>query len=481
VSSFLSSEEGYCVFINSLSLTGGLSDSAGLILRACRGDDYCFVNLYSLSDGVSALCSLRVSDYRYILPKDECDMCVAGSSPISVSDSTYLVPVVKPKEVVIGGSRFELQRGFIEKYGNREGVLRVHYDDPNEFTKRHHAFYIDVGTLLDDEDFVSELVGKFNAILGKYDVVLIPDHAVGRKISILMSSLSLVKNILLVPANLAEISDSVFEVISKASEILIVDDKVISGSRFDSINKYIRESGSSPSRLDYFALIATPPSMLSFQRRVTGLTTRHAWSSCFDFVYLIELPDWHRESDCPWCRERDYLIRSAGGLNAMDSLASGRIAALKNPREGMSNGWIFSDPQHEVPRLGGSSIVLHKGASPVQVIFAFASAIQQLRNCSDGKLDASSFPQPSCVAERVFSKNFTERLIWLAMLRCLRSNELAKELQDFLCVEVCRSIQNGENVYSHFELYIASMLHKIDLGEDAVETLLSTMFENEVQ
>jgi hypothetical protein len=55
-----------------------------------------------------------------------------------------------------------------------------------------------------------------------------------------------------------------------------------------------------------------------------------------------------------------------------------------------------------------------------------------VRTSKNAPLDPKSFPAPRFLAERVFSRNFTERLIWIGLLRSLKPCELEPKLKAYL-------------------------------------------------
>ncbi|MDF1821705.1 MAG: hypothetical protein P1U64_09040 [Alcanivoracaceae bacterium] len=466
----LSKSHTVCVFICGLSLTGSMSFRVKEMISARRNKAGCVINVLSLSDSVEAFSNIRIYGYHSSGPGQVCGMCEEGSHPIPVDQSTYAVRLLQPLEVSLPPSKFSQQKEFIASYGGVPGVLRVHYDDPNEYSPRHHAFYIDVGSLIESSDFRSELLSKLSALVEGRDAILVPDHGVGRKIASILSTVFL-GQIVMIPSDVSLTPAASLAIIRKSLNLLVVDDKFITGSRFDGINRYIRESEVDLSVLDFFAIVATPPSQARYDQRLSGLTTNHPWDSSLSFKHFIMLPNWENHEDCPWCNERDYLTDFASEGDALDSIAADRIGVLSRTRIGLSADCFFAPAAQDFPSLGNGSVAGPEGLSPLQVLFAFVSAVQQKRQCPTDRLDVSSFPQPSCLAKKVFSDHYTERLIWLALLRCLKEYELAGDLKAFLREEMTKTIEHNRDSFARFELFIASALHGIDMGSAALDSL----------
>ena len=105
-------------------------------------------------------CNLQLPEYKHFASKEECDLCNAESTPVAIHSSNYMVGYAPADAIALPPSYFEKQKVFIDRWGKHAGVLRVHCNDPNEATARHHAFYVDVGTLLNYPGFVTEIEQK---------------------------------------------------------------------------------------------------------------------------------------------------------------------------------------------------------------------------------------------------------------------------------------------------------------------------------
>jgi hypothetical protein len=383
------------------------------------------------------LCQITPSGYQHYSSVDACELCSAHSAAVPVQAATHLVGYAPTDAVALGGACFLEQRQFLERWGKYEGVLRAHYDDPNEFTARHHAFYVDVGTLLEITEFREEVSTAFRNFEPAPDLVVIPDHGTARKLGTLVSQV--LGRPLLILDN-ALVSNGVGNIdirLQNASCVLVLDDVLISGQRLLGINGFFREQRAirAPAlqRIHYWTILATPPSSAKHRQAERGLTSNHGWTATLTHLYRMVLPDWHDATVCPWCQERKViqgLVQASGDL---EGPSVDRLALLDSVKEGITTDpFVTSHLLPSLPTLGAESVTLSEGSSGMQVLFACASAIQQLRHAASRPLDSDQFPAPTFMAVRNFSTNYTERLIWLGMLRSLKSKELEPSLKQFL-------------------------------------------------
>jgi hypothetical protein len=413
----------------------------------------------------TVLCHLDLPEYKHFSSKNECQLCDSESSPVSIHPSNYMVGYAPTESVHVPAYLFEKQKPFIDRWGSRSGVLRAHFDDPNEATSRHHAFYVDVASLLQQPDFLDEVKAKVRSFDPQPELVVVPDHDCALRIGELISQELGIPLLHLTTSMLVKREGPVDPHLVLAKSILVVDDVFITGSKLDSINKFLREQHANRAprlqRIFYFTLLATPASQESHVRRCRALTLNHSWQSTVEHLYEFPLPDWHEIDHCPWCIEASDLQRIAQCQDELDGPLLTRLAHLANRRIGLADEVFFaSDIAAGVPNLGSQSAVLPESAAPLQVLFACASAVQQLRHSAKGRLDANQFPAPSFLAKRVLSEHYTERLIWLALLRSVRANELDEGLRDFL-KQTAIDTRDGQKQLIQNELAVAWLAGKL--------------------
>lgn len=424
--------------------------------------------LYAVQDleDLQPLCRLSLPGYKHFATQEECELCASQSEAVAIHASNYMVGYAPAESVALPQKHFETQRLFIERWGAVPGVLRTHYDDPNESTARHHAFYIDIGTLLEQQAFKDELSSAVLELETSPDVIAIPDHPTAKIIGEFLSSASGIPLVILDSALLTNGIGSVNADLLAAKCLLVLDDVFITGSRLDVINRFLRENKATRapalSTIHFMTPLATPASEGKYTERRRGLVGNHGWTATLTHLYSFPLPDWHSVETCPWCREQAVLSRLARLATEFDGTLSDRISRLDNKKDGLTDDAYFMITQQaQLPALGAESVLLSQGATPLQVLFSCASAVQQLRHAAPKPLNPSQFPAPAYLAERVLSVNFTERIIWLAVLRSLRSSELSAELREFLRRNALDR-SDGQHSLLHAELVVAWLTGKLD-------------------
>jgi len=424
--------------------------------------------LYALQDipVSSVLCQLRLDGYKHFSDQGRCELCAAHVSAVQIHTSSYLIGLQPEEAVPLTPDYFDQQRDFLQRWGKVPGVLRVHYDDPNEATGRHHAFYIDVGTLLDTPGFQDEIQAACAQFDPKPDVIVIADHPTARKLGEIMRTCLDLPLLVFDEKLIARGEGPINESLRSSSSALIVDDVFITGSRLQSINRFLREQFAKRApnlqTIHYWTVLATPASPAAYQSVMTGMTTNHAWSSDITHMHAIPLPAWHDANHCPWCMETNVLSGLAQSVAEFDGKIADRLAWLSSTVQGVASDPFFvaDNGAPTPPRLGANAVALAEGSSAMQVLFAYASAIQQLRNAPKKALNADQFPTPRYMARRVFETRYTERLIWLAMLRSLKGKELESTLKTFL-TESALHLQDGQHAIVSGELAIAWLTGKL--------------------
>lgn len=426
--------------------------------------------LYAVQDvaDVPTFCRLTLADYKHFATAESCELCAAQSHVVAIQSTNYLVGYGPATSVALPPHFFDEQKPFLERWGQKPGVLRVHYEDPNESTARHHAFYVDVGTLLDLPEFHAEVIAKVQELVPQPSVVAVPDHPTALRVGNLVSG---VLNVPLVVLDVQMLKGQAAADASlqTASCLLVLDDVLISGSRLDIINRFLREHKAEQApaltSIHFVTLLATPASEKKYLERCNGLTGNHGWVASLSHLYKFVLPDWHSNKTCPWCREQSVLSRLAQSSGDLDGPLAERLAVLADTVAGITDSVYFlASSNTNLPTLGSESAVLHVNATPMQVLFACASAFQQLRHAPVRALNAEQFPAPAYVAERVFSNHYTERVIWLGMLRALKANELESALKAHLRSAALNGA-DGQRALIHAELAVAWATGKLDAIE----------------
>ncbi len=321
---------------------------------------------------------------------------------------------------------------FIHTYGKNPGVLRVHRIDPNDgMVARHHAFYIDVATLLEDERFKEELISAFVNLKGEADgfVVVSPPHPAGDLLAAIACDKLNAKHIR--NHTLRELSAEQRNVIASARHIVFLDDVLITGSRIIQYVDALRAldlPGLSKLKVTWFPVIARPPNEKVIDSIKDGLSV-HEWANELKYLYKIELPNWGRR-DCPWCHELKVFKKEFDEPFDEPIWYSNRrdLLAETNEDQGISVEPFFHFPNIERCVAGASSPIMDKGCSEMQVLFLIATGLQKLRNSIDKPLGRgvlhryvlSMYDQDDkyCTLQR-----YSEPLFRSAFLRLVRNEE----------------------------------------------------------
>lgn len=407
------------------------------IIKEIAGDkgielDFCVAfSVVDIPDGPKPLARLPLEGYLHSADAASCDMCGPDrAKPIKIHADSFLVSFADIKEIKLPEKYFSNQRGFIDTYGAVEGVLRVHYDDPNEAFPRHHAYGIDVTKLLIHSRFSSEIHRELDSLNPKPDWVLIPSHKASAQ---LRATIAAWRDIPVL--EVGELDSAKLEV-SKNPVVLVFDDKVISGQTMRDLNVELRRTREALweklTHVHFFSPIVTTPSdeaLISIQK---GLTTRHDWTASWHQIYRIPLPNWHKNDECPWCKEQQWLTTLAAESDRFDSPLTLRQGVLSTQDFDAMNCLAPAPAGHQCPTLAAGSVAGDQGSTQLQVLIATASAVQQRRTAVVDPLNPHSLTNPTRMDGFVFENAYTELLIACSILRALKPDEVSPSMIAFL-------------------------------------------------
>jgi hypothetical protein len=330
---------------------------------------------------------------------------------------------------------------FIHKYGKVPGVLRVHKDDPNDgLNPRHHSFYIDVATLLDDDNFKKELCAALEKIRVENiepTVVVTPPHDAGVLLADIACELLGAKRV--IHHNLQVLSVEERLLITSAKHIIFLDDVLITGSRITEYNRTLRETYkgelNSLAKITWFPVIARPSSE-SVIDDIKDSLSNHSWKNEFKYLYEIVLPDWIGDRDCPWCAELAVFDREIGSLFAESKwYKERRDSLLHGKKQGISKDPLFLLPNIERATAGSGSKIVDAGSSEMQVIFLFAIGLQRLRHIEKTPLGPGLLQSyvlamhGKGLLRRGTFQRFSEALFQAAFLRTVRCDEWDRDVK----------------------------------------------------
>ncbi len=419
-----------------------------------------------LPAGLKPLARLHIEGYFHSADATTCAHCGHGKlPPIRVHRNSFLIGIAETKEVKLQRGFFAEQRPFLDKYGAVAGVLRVHFDDPNEVHPRHHAFGIDATVLLRVPEFVDEVLHSLRSMEPPPDFVVIADHKAS---DLLKETIAKWRGDLPV-VFLSQLDD--LQHLPRRPTVLVFDDKIVSGDRMRNLNVSLRiprpQLWESFNHVHFLAPIVTTKSKKQFDEIRSGLTTNHDWPASLHTLYCVHLPDWHTQAECPWCREKKLLERLAEEGGKFDSALTDRLAHLAHGETLDPMECLASAPDGAVfPALGAGSVAGKAGSSQLQVLVATASAVQQLRTGDSQTLEPHSLTKPTRLACFVFRDAYTEKLIACSILRSLSSDEVSLEMGKYLV----KAIQTPA-------LYEGADLYQIELAMALIDGKLGTAKE----
>ena len=450
------------------------------ILESIPTKNLAILAIYSLSDNdnIDSLCS-GIDDFKVV---DQGQNVV-----ITIDPSSYFPTIVGDKALKIRKPNSSPNKDFFDRYKGLKAI-RIHRNvyDLNGKELRHHAFDIEVESLLDDSSFQNRFRNKLKE-LSKISVVVVPRHLAGKRLgegacNIIAktrgSTPELIVHDNLRPDELCEKKKEFLNNFDEQSEILILDDVSITGERLNTYQKSIRELNY-PGRIFYLVCVARPDNQMTWEDRIKKLRLRDNGSPhSVEFVEQIVLPDWRR-SNCPWCLEYEWLSdlkkRKNLQLNCADLVLNRRLLLEEvADNEGLIDEvlWI---PNLERPKLTQGSIFIdHEKTFEADVIAAVAGAIQNMRyNTEEECRLINNFQQPRVLSPENYSgpePRFNDQILQLAVLRSTLPKELRRwDAEDEKCRNEHLQKMVEKNKNWRLEFAIAVSQQKASIHKDILE------------
>ena len=183
----------------------------------------CLYSFAHSSARAETLCRLTDAVENYESAQD-CLMCKEGSRPVPIDASLYHVKSATEREVTLRDYHFREGRTFLEKYQHVENALRFHRSDPND--NRHHAFDVDVLTLLSDPTFENSYLECLDKLRNRPELVISPNHDAGKAMARIARERLCIPQI--VDNDLRHVNrQSDFSLLQKCSRILIVGTQIL--------------------------------------------------------------------------------------------------------------------------------------------------------------------------------------------------------------------------------------------------------------
>lgn len=380
--------------------------------------------------------------------KNDCPYCIDNEEFLTIDDKYYYPRQSKENPVLLPATYVEKgndNRTHLDILGKDYGVFCVHRDDPNdEEVPRHHAFYVDVSKLADNNEFVTlykETMQLIESEHGIPDVVVYPPHPAAQKlIGIIKSKWDCQ---FIASSNLRDIDDEKLEILRSSRHICIADDVIISGSRIARYVRTFREQlkldTNTFKQLSVFISVQRPESSECISKlKGNALSAKNSWNSTLYSTTSFHLPNWEKDQ-CPWCKEAtiwneaprpfDPPIYYKSRMLALDSRTTTGISAQAIPRFEIDN----------TITIGTSSPLADSGSSEMHVLFVVASLLQEMRNDPDPKkklaktfytnnaLGVTNTILP-CGEKKNVLERYSEPLLQACLLRCSKTSEWSSEM-----------------------------------------------------
>jgi len=228
-----------------------------------------FLGLYRFPTETSldALCDLDESPDNY-LPAD-CTLCHAGSKAVALHPELYYWKDFPEKPVVLQKRHFSNE--FVVKHHKRLDLLSVHRDDQSG---RHHAFHVDVASLLHDSAFQETFRLQLRVPAPRPEIVVTPQDGVSSKMGETASQELEIPHVAVNSLrNLTILQEADRERLDNATRILIVDDVLVSGARIADYNKALRECQRPLEAVHFLVGLARPTSFRAWSELEIALTS----------------------------------------------------------------------------------------------------------------------------------------------------------------------------------------------------------------
>lgn len=415
---------GRILILVSISGSGRLIQKIRNILAKYPNIQTHFISLFGFNSTPPDIhCLARIDNRGITYTEENCNLCQNQSIPIQIDSSSYHINTWREHLVSTAECHFDTARDFINNYRDTANLFWVHRNDQAD--SRHHAFDIDVNTLLDTPSFIRKHIEITNHFKGNVDLIISPLHSTALRACLIASEILKVPFVVHDTLDPESTTNSDREALNKARSLLIVDDTVNSGSRIQRYIQSIREGNyGSFSEINVHVALARTETGAELKRLSDSIRTKHPWKGCITSTEQINLPRWN-SSQCPWCKEFDFFSKLAELYPVPPTWLTKRLSLLGKTSQGLTKNPLFILSTAPEPNLGRGSVICKEGTTPMPVLFAVASALQQHR--SDTNLEKQlfpGFPLANVLDHTVLKNRFTEGLIRATFLRCLTRSEL---------------------------------------------------------
>lgn len=394
-----------------------------------------YLALYSLLDEpspIKALCT-RLRGFETV-PR--------AGTVITIDPSSFFPVTAKDKPLLIRRVDSEPNLPFFHHYTGSKAI-RIHRDvyDSRRQKLRHHAFDIDVESLLTEQRFRERFHQKLRG-LQRPSIVVVPSHDAGKRLGEETTKFfteAYGESPLLITHPDLDPQDrslsAVFTRTNSQTEILILDDVSATGQRLSRFQANLRAQ-SFRGHISYLVGVARPDDEQAWSDRVQNLKPReHSRQNDVEYVEKIVLPNW-RDDECPWCMEYRWLsdmIRDGKLCGSSLDLVLIRQQLLEAAAdsEGLIDEVLWILPGQPRPTITPGSIFLpHNGAAEADIVASVAGALQRMRtDPKETRRLSADFPQPRLLSPSNYlgpSPRYNDLILRMAVLRSAHRSELRR-------------------------------------------------------
>ena len=322
---------------------------------------------------------------------------------------------------MLRGSHFS-NKVFIGKHYKRLDLLSVHRDDQNG---RHHAFHVNVASLLHDPDFQETFRSRLWQLNPRPEIAVTPQDDVSSKMGETASQELGIPHVAI--DSHAILQETERRRLNNATRLLIVDDVLVSGARIEGYNKALRERQQPLEAVHFLVGFARPTSHRALLNLRTALTTHVPWVARLSTVETLFLPDW-RQEQCPWCREFTFLSQLASLEPDPPEWLKRRLAELTERARGMREEPLLVLPDVRLRTLSNGSLAGPEGMNSMATLFSVASALQALRHDDESHQLNPHFPAFQVFGVRNLI-NYSEGLLRGVLLRTVLPGEWSETIE----------------------------------------------------
>lgn len=316
------------VFLMSVSRSGRL----GRYYRTAAASSSVLRVLFSIGgndpEELEALIHIPIDDYS-LSQQESCELCISEDKPLQrINPASHEPETALPRQIIRATADNLSKLSRFWGIADEMDAVRLHFYDEHA---RHHAVYLEISRLLAHNEFRATCVEKLRSLSRSPNLVIIPNHSSSQVLRDLVREALPTAGIEILPERTIRIPDELHPRIAAASQVLLVDDAVITTKTVTDLKlqiyqicKYYERSPG----LDVFVVLARPST--SEHLRWLSNRLRDSIGGHLHYAYKVFLP-YPSTLYCPFCDERKMLTRYMDKLSKdAAAIAKRRLRWLRN-------------------------------------------------------------------------------------------------------------------------------------------------------